>query len=292
MTEPADIQDIPDQITEELNIEQAPADLEPPAVAAVPPSSPAPHPLAPGGKRFEQVYARAKQTERELAQERERRIAAEARLEQATKPGLPNVTNEIEYSWAQLEEFIKQGRVTLAEAQEHREKVAERKIRAQLKAELATETKQQSRGAVLDSTVQAYIAAKPSILEEGSTDRQRLDEEFEFIASVQGVDTAKLSAVDRQALQLVALRNVYGPVDRLQKTEEPMRGTHEGLPGGTPPVRTPNPDQAILNKLTKGQVEHYQKMMRAGRYPKGWADVVEELKFDPHNRQKPSGVKK
>ena len=42
----------------------------------------------------------------------------------------------------------------------------------------------------------------------------------------------------------------------------------------------PNPDQALLDKLTQREVAHYNKMIKSGQY-KGWKDVVAELKFVP-----------
>ena len=43
------------------------------------------NPLSPGGMRFEQVYAKGKQAERDRDHEKELRIAAEAKLEALTK---------------------------------------------------------------------------------------------------------------------------------------------------------------------------------------------------------------
>ena len=86
-------------------------------------------------------------------------------------------------------------------------------------------------------------------------------------------------------MQLIALRNVYGPIDSLTKRNvAPKRVTQQELPGGTPPDLKPNPDQALLNKLTKTQVAHYNKMFAAGRYPNKWKDVVEELKYEKPKR--------
>lgn len=238
------------------------------------------HPLSPGGPRFEQVYARGKQAEREAQALRERLVAAEAKLDVLSGKAEPK-NEDIEYSWDQLETFISQGRISRAEANQHREDVLERKRAKKANDEFAARTQEASRHQALSSTLQAYIAAVPAILQEDSADRQRLDTEFDWVAGVQGKDVAKLTDTERAAIQLTALRNVYGPVDSLQKREASAKlETHQGLPGGIAPKLKPNPDQAILNNLTAFQKEHYNKMMRAGRYKGGWKEVVAELKWE------------
>lgn len=255
------------------------------------PPAPAPrlHPLAPGGKRFEQIYARGKTAEREAQELRERLAVAEAKLEVlTTKPA--DSDQKPEYSWAELETFIQQGRITRADAEAHREEVQTRRLTKKVKDEFVSESQQKTRDQVLTQTLQDYVAAVPAILEEGSVDRVRLDEEFDFLASVQGLDPAKVDGVQRKALQASALRAVYGPIDSLKKRSAPAKmDTTQGLPGGARPTVSVSKEQAILNTLTKTQVAHYRKMMDAGRYKGGWKDVVAELSYDPKNRTSKKG---
>jgi len=241
-----------------------------------------PHPLTPGGRRFEQVYAESKQAKRDLVQERELRIAAEAKLSVLEHKGPATSTgDDPEYDWPQLEEFIQQGRITRADAQAHREKVIEKRLARSIKGEFTQEVTTANRSQALQVSIQKYIDAIPAIMTEGSDERERLESEFEFLASVQGIDHAKMTDSQRKALQLTALRTVHGPIDSLVKRSEKPKGeTHQGLPGGTRPRPSTNPDQALLDGLTKREVVHYNKMFRAGRYPGGWKDVVAELKFD------------
>lgn len=271
---------VDDLLAPEVSIEES--DLEEEV------QSPAPkvHPLVPGGKRFEQIYAQGKEAARERDRERELRIAAEAKLEALTSTKLkPESTNEVEYTWQQLEEFIAQGRITRADAEAHREEVIERRVLKKAQSNLAQETQRTTRVGALDTHINAYVNVVPAILQEDSADRQRLDEEFDFVASVQGVDSTKITEPERKALQLIALRNVYGPIDSLTKrTATPKRETLRETSGGTPPRSGKNPDQALLDSLSKPQVAHYQKMIAAGRYPNKWKDVVEELKFQKPQR--------
>ena len=241
-----------------------------------------PHPLAPGGKRFEQIYAGKKHAERENAELRERLLSAEAKIEVLVKGGTqpPASDGFVEYGWPELEGFIQQGRLTRAEAEAHREEVLERKVTRKIESRQDHRTKETTREQYLDQTIQAYLGAVPAILNEASPDRVRLDEEFDYVATIQGLDPETVTGAQRKALQATALRNVYGPIDSVSRRASSVkRETQQELGGSTKPTLKPNPDQALLNKLSKAEVEHYTKMFKSGRYPNKWKDVVEELKF-------------
>jgi hypothetical protein len=252
--------------------------LEPEGVAD---TNPKVHPLAPKGRRFEQVYAEAKQAKRDLATERELRIAAEAKLSVLDAPKVAAAaTAEKEYTWAELEGFIASGQITRADAEAHREEVITKRVSSKIKGEFTQETRTAGRGQALSQAISSYVEAVPAIMTVGSDERSRLDEEFDFLASVQGLDASKMDDVSRKALQLTALRTVYGPIDSLVKRNAPVKTeTHQGSIGGVRPRSSTNPDQALLDGLTKQQVVHYNKMFRAGRYPGGWKDVAAELKY-------------
>lgn len=238
-----------------------------------------PHPLAPGGKRFEQIYAQSKQAQRENTELKDRLSAAEARIAALANPN-QNATKS-EYSWAELETLISQGRITRADAEAHREDIRTKQIAKQVREEFRNETRTETREQQLDASMGDYFRAVPAALVETSPERARLEEEFDFLASINGVDSNKVEGVQRKALQLNALRNVFGTLDSLKTRTAPTKTeTHQGLSGGTPPSRSVSKDQAILNALSKAQVAHYKKMMSAGRYKNGWADVVKEIKWE------------
>lgn len=278
---PVDTKEVPPVDTDIVEPEEEAPLLEP--------AEPAPqdrvHPLAPGGKRFEQIYAKGKQAEREAQELKERLAAAEARIDVLS--GKTTQTAEPEYSWAELETFIQQGRITRADAEAHRESVLTRNLTKQITGEFTTKTHQATRSEALTRTIQDYVGAVPAIAVDGSEDRIRLDEEFDFLANVQGLDPAKVDDAKRKELQVIALRNVYGPIDSVRTRSAPPKvEPNQGLPGGTPPAQRVNKDQEIIDKLTKTQVAHYRKMMAAGRYRGGWKDVVAEIKWE---RKKPGG---
>ena len=237
------------------------------------------HPLQPGGARFEQIYAKGKQTERDLAATREQLAALEAKFN-SLKAGGNTDTENAEYTPAQLDEFVRQGRISQADATAHLLEIHDRKTEKRILEKIKGETSTATRLQTLQSGIGQYVKAVPAILVEGSEDRVRLDEEFDFLTSAEGLDPLKINDTTRTRIQLTALRTVYGPIDSLQARSTPQRvDTQQELPGGVRKTVVPNPDQALLNSLTKSEVVHYNKMFRAGRYPGGWKDVVAELKF-------------
>lgn len=276
---------------ESVDIINAPGtDSAPPELEAEPlnePAPQAPNPLSPGGKRFEQVYAQSKQAQRDLAAERERTAALEARLV-AVETRQTAAPKEEEYTAAQLEAFIAENRITRADASDYLQKQTLRKAVQTAKQEIREESTENDRLSRLTGNVHEYLQHLPAIADVNSADRIRLEEEYEWVANVQGKQVSKLTPVEKQALQLTALRNVFGSIDSVKKritvTDTPT--SQQEIPGGTPPRRSGNPDQELLNSLSPFQVQHYKKMMGAGRYAGGWKDVVAELKFNPNNRTK------
>src|SRR3990167_8120750 len=116
----------------ELPKETAAPQLEVEDVQEPAPETKVPHPLEPNGKRFEQVYARAKQAEREAAELRAKIEALEARP-------APAPVVEDEYTPAQLEAFIAENRITRADATAYREKILLKKAVDTAKTELKEE---------------------------------------------------------------------------------------------------------------------------------------------------------
>ncbi|MCI0557796.1 MAG: hypothetical protein MN733_04820 [Nitrososphaera sp.] len=242
------------------------------------------HPLEPGGVRFQQIYARAKGAEEELETERERRIKAEIERDILKAGGTVSSTapTDREYTNAELAALVIQGQATQDQVDQYKEQRLEKKISQRLRDEFEAKQRDAGRAERLTSEFADYTKAIPNIEVQGSDERKAVDNEFNWLVSAHGLDPAKLAAIDRQSLALNAVRNVFGPVTSIrQRVASPVGETHVGSFGVVPPVQKPNPDQALLNGLKPEQVQHYEKMMRAGRYPNGWSDVVAELKYEP-----------
>lgn len=247
--------------------------LDPPTLPTEPQKV---HPLSEGGRRFEQVYARSKQTERELLDERDKRIRLEAQLELLQRGG--QTTTKV-YSWDQLEPMIAAGQVTRGEAQAHRDEVNRREITEAVKREVHEETSSAQREQSLGQAIYSYVQASPNLQNPEDPTRQRVDAEFDQLVEIQGHDLKTMSSVVRKSLELTALRAVIGPKTNLSQRMSPVMDTHQGSIGGTPPNNSVNPDQKLLDALSPREVAHYNRAIKHGHYANGWKDVVAELKF-------------
>ncbi|MCI0555699.1 MAG: hypothetical protein L0287_32535 [Anaerolineae bacterium] len=245
-----------------------------------PDTTPKPHPLSPGGDRFQQIYARWKHAEERNQNLEARLLSLEESLRQKpTQPQTPVYTDE------QLETMIINGQITRGQADGYRAKQTKETLKAELKAELDKELAEARVSNTLVTEFNKYVTSIPSIATAGSPERVRVDTEFDWLVSVYGLDPQKLAPVDRQRLALNAVRNVFGPISMERSTQQHVNnGTHQGSFGGNPPMKKPNPDQKILNDLTPKEVEHYKKLMKVGKYPGGWKDVVAEIKYVPGPR--------
>ncbi|MGH9429086.1 MAG: hypothetical protein ACRD2L_22620 [Terriglobia bacterium] len=278
--------------------ETQPVDLVPPvapeppiAEPQTPPSTPdgtpedvtpPQHPLAPGGVRFEQIYARMKRAEAELALEKEAKLRAEIErdvmLRTQTAPAQPERT----YSNAELEAMIASGQATREAVDDYREKQMEKHVLEKVQRESEESRVTADRLSKANTSLNQYVVAIPNLAVEGTPERTSLNAEFDWLCNLHGVAPAKLSQVEKQNLLLNAARNVFGSVNTIGTRSTPPRVEPQmGSIGGTPPRRTANPDQAVLDALTPEQVTHYTKMMKTGRYPGGWKEVVEEIRYIP-----------
>jgi hypothetical protein len=239
---------------------EAPA-VEPPVEAPVDELTPptVQHPLQPGGKRFEQVYAQSKQAQRDLQDERDRRIRAEAQLELLGKPAQTAPAEKV-YEWDELEPMIASGQITRADAYRHREAVLKKDLKTQLQTDFQRESGEAARMGALNKVFTDYMSAAPEIQNSTSQQRMRVDQEFDWLVSVQGKDATRLNPVERKALEVTALRNVLGPVETLNKRMSPTTETHQGSVGGQRPQGPANPDQKMLDDLSPRQIEHYNKI--------------------------------
>lgn len=273
------------EVTEEASA-PVPEPLAEPIPAPEPVAEPtdeaeAPAALEPGGERFKQVWARAKTAEAEretyksqMQQEREERIRLEERLkvkEEAKKASEPK------YTWAQLQPLIDEGKMTLAQAADYREKIvredAIQEAETRLQAKLSSTTHQTT----VTSELARYRAAVPEVDQAGTPERVRVEKEYAYL-------TRTLGFPQTLETELVAKRNVLGDPDTVERAAQAKRSSQKESFVETHSNQqkpAPNPKDPVL-KLTQREKDHYQKMIDRGRY-KDWSEVKEELDW-----QKPS----
>ena len=239
------------------------------------------HPLDPDGKRFKQVWARAKtaEQEREAARqeaqrEREERIRLEERLkaqEDAKKQAEP------EYSWEQLEKAIEAGTITRAWAQDYRERLVERKAVEAAEKRLESKLQTSSQDTVVLAELERYKRALPSLNETGSPEHTKVQREYAYLVGT-------LRYPPTYATQLAAARSAVGDIDTVESTAQAKRAAHARQEpymetqssGGRPQPKGKDP----IAQLSPEQKAHYEKMIKLNRY-NGWDDVRKELEYTP-----------
>lgn len=260
--------------TPEEPVQQPDAQAEPDQ--SVQPARQEPHPLEPGGDRFKQVWARGKDAEYKLQQERERAARLEGELHalkstQQAKPAEPV------YTMAQLQGFVDEGRISQAQALDYwakqSEKEAERKAEAKFNALYESKTKTHTIQQELDK----YKSAVPEILQAGTPEYTRMEQEHQYLINM-GYDANDMRTA------VLAARAAFGdPTTAAQRkkatTSHGERPTMQDVQttGSSSKPATKDPVQS----LSPAQKAHYTKMIANGVYPNGWKDVAEELAWNP-----------
>jgi len=225
-------------------------------------------------ERFDQVWARTKKAEAkaeaiqaELQREREERI----RLEERAKVQQETVQSQKEYTWAELENFISEGKLTRDQAQEYKDTQTEKRLRQKLDADQA---KKSTDGQIL-GRIEEYKKLIPDVMEFGSESRTRYEAEYQHFVR-------NLGYPENYATQEAAIRSAFGPIEKVKRTsqaktvitnKEPFVETH-----------TPQSSRSVVKSfkdtLPEYKVKHYEKMMKAGLV-KDWKGAEELEKWTP-----------
>lgn len=235
-----------------------------------------PSALEPGGKRFKQVYARAKDAETKLQQLREEKARLEGQLEATrTAPPVPEPKVEPRLTWTQLEAGIAEGKITQAQALDYRDETLRQDLKRDFDQQLREERTTRERSTTVSGELAQYKQAIPAILSVGTPERQKVEREFAYLVSI-GYDAKDLRT------ELIACRTALGDVrtikeKQLASTIPTDRGTMQDISAnGKPKTDAKDP----LKAITAEQRKYYQHMIDRGQY-KGWKEVREELEFVP-----------
>ena len=241
------------------------------------------HPLEPGGKRFKEVWARAKRAEDELSKEREAKIALETELRVRKELGEKTQDKDTEkvYTWDELEGLIDSGNLTRAQANDYREKIIRKQIVNDTKQAVAKEQTDLSVLNTVGGEITRYTTAFPLLLDQTSPDYKRVEAEYQWLAQIHGTPKAD---IDKRKLQLTALRTVYGTADVAEKKASLAQAKFDGRDTD---MSTEHATQTAHDKtqdgppkgLSAAETEHYTKMIKQGRYKDGWKSVHEEIAF-------------
>lgn len=117
----------------------------------------------------------------------------------------------------------------------------------------------------INRDLKEYKRLKPGISKNGSEDREKVAEEYAYLISI--------GQPDGVSTELTAVRNVFGPVEKLKKKIE--LETHQETGGGSPPAKV---EHKVLKGLDQRQKDFYTKRIEIGVY-KNWDEVEKELKY-------------
>ncbi len=263
--------DAPSEKPDEI-AESSPAESEP----GPEPEEGEPSPLEPDGKRFKQVWARAKTAEAQLQQIREDKARLEGELEATKRPPVtPETKPEPRLTWTQLEAAIEEGKVTSAQAKEYDRETLRKELQAEFERKLSETRDTDRRGSTVQSELDQYKQTVPSIVTRGTPERLKVEKEFSYLVSL-GYDRNDLRT------ELLACRTVLGDVTTMKARQAAQttiggRDTMQDVAGNNKP-KTDEKDP--LKTLTGVERKHYQKRIDRGVY-KGWSEVKEELQYVP-----------
>ena len=235
-----------------------------------------PNPLDPEGSRFKQVWARAKAAEAKAAQveaearaEREERIRLEERL--AAKEAA-KAEAQPKYTWDQLQAAVDAGQITMGKALEIRDQ--------QLydRWEKDQQAREQKHRVLSDVSVEMneYKRLVPNASVPGTDERQKVEREYGYLVKRLGEPTSREQAL---SMELAAARAAFGDLDTL-KTKQTLaskplpKESYMETSGSKKQMQDTKKD--FRSTLTSREVQHYERMMRQGRYPGGWSEVQKE----------------
>jgi len=221
-----------------------------------------PDPEGEGEKDVEKAFAarlksatskydeRIEDLEARLQQEREERI----RLEASTPK------KEETYTREELLDMVAEEKITQLQA----DKLWEEQIEAKVTERVLGKVSQFDSSRQINHDLKEYKRLKPGIARNGSEEREKVAEEYRYLLSIGLPDDVKT--------ELTAVRNVFGPVDKLEKKIE--LETHQETGGGEEPLKK---EHKVLKGMDQRQKDYYAA--RIGTIYKDWDEVEKELNY-------------
>lgn len=186
---------------------------------------------------------------------------------------------------SELRELVEAGRMNEDQMEDildrQRDDRTARLVQNTVKNTVDTNTSQQT----TVSQITEYRKLRPDVMVEGSEDRQKVQDEYDFLVQ-SGDDAESLST------QLKALRSAFGPVDGLRALKVvPKKETHMEISGGSGSGgnqggKSKEDTSRPPADLSPDEIAYYEGAIRTGIYS-GWAAVHDEMKFaDPKVRSR------
>ena len=215
--------------------------------------------------------------ERGKRQSTEVRLAEmNGKLQGLSEAGQPRKTeDEPKITRAHLRAKVEANEMTEAEAEQVWENQFERRLGQRIDNTVKTAIGEAQTVNNVGIQIDAYSEVMPEVMTEGSSARQRVQEEYNFLTST--------GAPDGLPTQLQALRAAFGPINALKKIKGERPDTsHQDVGSGAGAEKedgTGMRADGTPKGLTARQRTYYTPRVGPGKYYKDWGVVTAELKF-------------
>ena len=179
------------------------------------------------------------------------------------------------YNRAELEELVGKGRLTKEQANEIHDKQLEQRVAGTVVNKVSELMTEQTRDSGIQSQIDQYKSFDAELNSPGSPAYKKVQDEVKHLMNIQGIDKPS------KAMELVALRTVYGPAERLKEinTNELDRSTHQDVRTGGQMKHGEHKDaDTPPNYLSADEKKYYGDLISKGIYT-DWTAVHEEQKF-------------
>lgn len=208
-----------------------------------------------GKEDLQKIFEERETLTKNLHREELERVRLEERAKAAEPPAAPAVPV---LTMDQLQKAVDDGQLTESQMKEE----ITRQLREQLRTELSDEMKKQHALSEQKKTLQQqfdrYVEFRPDIKVEGSDDLRRVHEEIEHLKT--------LGYAHNLQTELVALRQVFGPSDRVAETTRKTRESHRETGGGSVHTRSSGGSSSWEKGLSDSQVSTYRKLAEGAGY--------------------------
>ena len=218
-------------------------------------------------KRFDEKHAvdQARIAALEAQVTAERTATAQAETKAAATQPEPKKR----FTRAELARGVEQEQITQAQSDEIWDNQRDQEIEERIDRRVEERTSAFAANQSVERQIQLYQQNEPDVMVEGSDIRSRVAAEYQHLRTEMGMQPGNQT-------QLLALRSVLGPPERLAPKTREARETYSETGGGGEPGGEPG-EGTHLN-LDSRRRAHYQRGIDQGRY-KDWAEVEAELKF-------------
>ena len=226
---------------------------------------------------LEQLKERANSLETRLQQAEIEKARLDERAKASAPPAgaapkaAPVLTRE------QLQGAVDDGQITQSQMDTEILRQARETLRQELSQEFETKQVIAKQSEAVQTQFDAYVKLRPDVKVDGSDDLKRVQAEIQALVG--------LGHPHDMRTEVLAMRSVFGPVDRIQETTRHRTETHRDVGGPAPRDNEHTPSGTGWEKgLTQGQIQAFtgqlQRKVYSGEDDKLFTKVVTQARTD------------